>query len=323
MAFNRRPLRNITHEDQEAYARDGAVCLRRVFNPDWIDTLLPIARRVVVDKEDFGLLPNVPNSWLARKIPECRELAFNSPLGEACGRAMGSKQIRFFLDQFFAKPPNSQAKTVWHSDRGGWPVRGTMVPSFWMPLTPIANENCLEVIAETHRNDVVYWNMTANSRQMIKPDDRLNVPDGEDVRNNPDFRFLTWEMEPGDALLVHPWCLHYSSGNPTDDWRIAISIRVFGDDIVWEPRPECVNIAGISLDEMIPGEKPQGPLLPLIWSEDGYKDDTESYPKGFATTWSEGARERLARESAKRKSYEQEVKERGGPSAVPPLSRAS
>ena len=323
MTFNRRPLRDITDEDRETYARDGTVCLRRVFNQDWIAALLPIARRVIVDKEDFGLLPNVPGIWLARKIPEYRELAFNSPLGEACGKTIGSKKIRFFLDQVFAKAPNSQAKTVWHSDRGGWPVRGSMVPSFWMPLTPILKENCLEVIAETHRNDVVYWNMTANSRKMIKPDDRLNVPAGEEVRNNPDYRFLTWDMEPGDALLVHPWCLHYSSGNPTDDWRIAVSIRVFGDDIVWDPRPECINVAGISLDEMIPGEKPMGPLVPLIWSEEGFKDIIDSYPRGFATAWSADARERLEREKGQRKSYEEEVKERGGPSMVPPLSCTS
>ena len=323
MTLNRHPIRDITDEDRATYARDGAVCLRQVFSQDWIDTLLPVARRVIVDKEDFGLLPNVPGVWLARKIPECRELAFNSPLGEACGKVMRSQEIRFFLDQFFAKAPKSDSKTVWHSDRGGWPIRGTMAPSFWMPLTPIVKKNCLEVIAGTHKNDVVYWNMTANSRKMIKPDDRLNVPDGEEVRNIPDYRFMTWDMEPGDALLVHPWCLHYSSGNPTDDWRIAISIRVFGDDILWEPRPECVNIAGISLDEMIPGEKPQGPLIPLIWSAEGRKDDTEKYPGGFATTWSEDVRERLEQESAQRKSYEEEVKARGGPSLVPPINHAS
>jgi hypothetical protein len=92
-------------------------------------------------------------------------------------------------------------------------------------------------------------------------------------------------MEPGDILVVHPWTLHYSHGNPTDDWRIAISVRVFGDDIRFAPRPDCVNLAGVSFDEMLEGERPEGPLFPLLYSEDGRRDDTTDFPRGFATRW--------------------------------------
>jgi hypothetical protein len=55
--MNCSPLRPITDANRLAYQRDGAVCLRQVFDQDWIDSLLPIARRMVIDKEDFGLLP--------------------------------------------------------------------------------------------------------------------------------------------------------------------------------------------------------------------------------------------------------------------------
>ena len=92
-------------------------------------------------------------------------------------------------------------------------------------------------------------------------------------------------------MIVHPWTLHYSHGNPTDEWRIAVSIRVFGDDILWDPRPDCVNLAGVSFDEMIPRTRPSGPLCPLIWSADGRRDGDALYPRGFATHW---ARERKA-----------------------------
>jgi hypothetical protein len=314
---NRTPLRPITDEDAEIYARDGAVCLRRVFDRDWIDALLPPARSYLIENQDIGLLPHRPGTYMARLIPAYRELAFNSPLGEVCGRVMRSREVRFFYDQFFAKPPRSTAKTVWHNDRGGWPVTGTMVPSFWMPLTPIVKQNSLEVLAGTHRRDVLYWNITANSRQIIKPADRPNVPDAEAVRGNPDYRFLAWDMEPGDVLLIHPWALHYSSGNPIDSWRIAISIRVFGDDVRWAPRPECVNVAGVSFDEMIPGERPAGHLFPLIWSDDGRREPTDDYPRGFATTWSSTAADRLAR-GPRAPSYEEAVLERGGYSRLEP-----
>jgi hypothetical protein len=312
--MNRRPLRPISDDDRLTYAQDGAVCLRKVFDQDWIESLLPIAKRIVIDKEDFGLLPHRPVNFMTRVIPEFRDLAFNSPLGEACGLTLGSKEIRFLFDQIFAKAPQSDAKTIWHNDRAGWPVTGKMIPSFWMPLTPIVKANSLEVIAGTHNNDVLYWNSTANSRQMVKPEGRVPVPDGEAVRNNPNFKFLSWEMEPGDALLIHPWVLHYSSGNPTGDWRIAISIRPLGDDIRWDPRPECVNMAGISFDEMIPGEKPQGVMTPLIWSEDGRKDDVSGYQRGFATSWDKDAVARQA--NLPPPSFEDFTKQFGGPSSL-------
>jgi hypothetical protein len=60
---------------------------------------------------------------------------------------------------------------------------------------------------------------------------------------------------------------------------------VFGDDIRWAPRPDCVNLAGISFDEMLVGEKPEGPLFPLLWSDDGRRDGDADYPRGFSTTW--------------------------------------
>jgi hypothetical protein len=286
MARNRSPLRTVSPQDIETYERDGAVVLRDVCNRDWIDMLLPVAKRIAIDKEDLGLLPSYPGRYMARVSPEFRELAFRSPLAEAACKVMRSQEAHFFFDELFVKGPASSEKTIWHTDRMGWPVNGTMVPSLWMPLTPVTRANSLECIAGSHTQDVRYWLFSPNARKMIKPDDRARHPDGEAMRQNPSNRFLAWDMQPGDLLIVHPWTLHYSAGNPAADWRIAVSIRIFGDDIRWDPRPDCVNLAGVSFDEMVPGERPRGPLCPLVWSEDGRRDDCEAvYPRGFATRW--------------------------------------
>ncbi|MDX2221748.1 MAG: hypothetical protein SFV21_03300, partial [Rhodospirillaceae bacterium] len=150
MALNPRPLRAISDADAETYARDGVVCLRQVFDRDWIESLKPVARRLTADKEDFGLLPSLPGRYMSRKIPEFRNFIFNSPVAEACARTLRSSEVRFFFDEIFAKGPRSSEKTIWHTDRMGWPVSGTMVPSLWVPLTPIVKANSLECIAETH-----------------------------------------------------------------------------------------------------------------------------------------------------------------------------
>ncbi len=285
MALNRHPLREITDQDITDYARDGAVCLRQVLDPEWIELLRPIAEEVIIGKRDVGLLPTLPGRYMARCIPEYRRLVFESPIAEAAGKVMRSKEVRFFFDEFFAKPPRSDAKTLWHCDRMGWPTTGVMVPSIWIPLTPIVESNCLEVLAGSQHDDVPYWLFSPNARKMIKPDDRAPHPDVESRRGDPSLRFLRWQMDPGDILVVHPWALHYSAGNPTDGWRIAISERVFGDDIRWAPRPDCLNIAGVSFDEMLDGEKPGGDLFPLLWSQDGRRDGDARYPRGFSTSW--------------------------------------
>ncbi|MGY8962715.1 MAG: hypothetical protein ACKVKT_04070, partial [Rhodospirillales bacterium] len=54
MGFNAEPLRAINDEDRETYARDGVVCLRKVFDPDWMKSMQPTALRISVDEEDIG-----------------------------------------------------------------------------------------------------------------------------------------------------------------------------------------------------------------------------------------------------------------------------
>ena len=97
MALNKRPLRDVTQQDIDDYARDGVVCLRSVLDRDWIDLLEPIAREVIIDKKDVGLLPTIPGRYMARCIEEYRRFVFESPIAEVAGKVMQSKEIRFFL----------------------------------------------------------------------------------------------------------------------------------------------------------------------------------------------------------------------------------
>ena len=290
MPFNTQPLRPVSDEDVATYARDGVVCLRRVFDPEWLQSMEAPARQLLIEKQDFGLLPNNPGRYMARTIPQFRHFVFESPLGQAAAKVLGSSSARFFFDEIFAKKPQSDEKTIWHTDHMGWPVspESKMIPSLWIPLTPIIKINSLEVIAASQNHYNKYWLFSPNGKKMIRPDDRLPHPDGEAMRADPAYagRFLTWDMAVGDMLVVHPRALHYSHGNPTDDWRIALSVRVFGDDVRWSPRPDCLNIAGVSFDEMVEGEAPGGDLFPLLWSADGQRDDDSRYPRGFATSWS-------------------------------------
>jgi ectoine hydroxylase-related dioxygenase (phytanoyl-CoA dioxygenase family) len=283
----------VSELDAATYARDGVVCLRRVFDPSWIEPMVRDARQIAVDKTDVGLLPTIPGRYMARRLDSFRRFIFDSPLAEAAARVMQCRQIRFFFDELFVKAPGSTDQTLWHTDRMGWPVTGKHVPSLWIPLTPVRQPNGLECVLGSQTQDVRYWLFSPNAQKMIRPPDRVKHPDGEKLRAEFADRIRSWDMQPGDMLVVHPWTLHYSSGNAADHWRFALSVRVFGDDIRWKPRPDCLNIAGVSFDEMVEDEAPGGSLFPLLWSADGATDGDSQYPRGFATTWSSTRRDHV------------------------------
>lgn len=285
MPFNKEPLRPITDKEREDYERDGVVCLREVFDPEWLDSLTPNARRIAIEGEDLGLLPSAPGRYMSRILPEYRRFVFESPMAQAAAQTIGSSRATFYFDEFFAKPPKSDSKTIWHCDRMGWPVSGDMIPSIWIPFHDVTSDNSLEVILGSHTQKVPYWLFSPNARKMIKPEDRVSHPDEVKLRADPNNTFKNWDMKKGDMLLLHPRVLHYSSGNSADTWRIAMSCRIFGDDVRWDPSPECLNLAGVSFDEMVPGEIPQGPCLPLVWSESGECDDDSEFPRRFSTLW--------------------------------------
>lgn len=279
--MNKAPLQPITTDHIETYARDGVVCLRGMFDQDWVDLLLAEAK-AVMDGDIDKLAGNFGDMHLWQRSEAFRRYIFESPAAEIVGRTMQSNEIRFFFEKLWAKEPRSTKPTPWHTDRMTFPVDGHMVPSFWMALTDVTQENSLECVAGSHKDDTRYWNWTYNSAQMIQPPDRPNFIDYNERRDDPDLTFLSWEMQPGDCLLIHPRCYHYSCGNPTDQWRIALSTRWFGDDVTWDPRPECMNLPGISFGEMFKGAKPQGLLIPLAWSNDGRQDSFTPYQPNIA-----------------------------------------
>jgi ectoine hydroxylase-related dioxygenase (phytanoyl-CoA dioxygenase family) len=285
LAMNRSPLRPVAAEDVETYARDGAVCLRDVFDQDWVSLLLAAAKAHIQKLEQAANVgagerlewalgrarkehksPALKHLW--HDIPSFREYILRSPCAEVTAQVLRSRTLNFFYDELFYKPAGIATPTNWHTDQPGWPVDGFMTPSVWMPLTPVDAESGLEVIAGSHKAYKPYWNMTNNSVKMVKPADRFDYPDCEAMRSDPSVRFLSWTMKPGDLLIVHPCALHASRGKPGSEARVALSTRWFGEDIRWNPRPECVNTRGVSFDEMIAGERPSGPFFPLVWSAD-------------------------------------------------------
>ncbi len=304
--MNKHPLIEIGSEYREAYDRDGVVLIKGVFDSEWISFLLDAWAQIRDEKpENLYNLPHhllerdanlkeemeanrsddarqrkintefgrgfVRTKYMRWWMPEFEKFAFESPAAEVIGRVIGAEKVRFFIDAIFMKEPLCDHRTVWHSDAPSWPVRGGQVPTMWIPLLPVsAEDSSLEYIIGSHKRDLGQepWPDTFNTAKLEKPKDRSDYYDWEKRRGDPDVCFVTYDMEPGDVVVFHPSTYHGGGPNmhPTMP-RIAISLRWFGDDVIWDPRPECVNIPGLPLDHMKSGQPvTEDDIFPVVWS---------------------------------------------------------
>lgn len=267
--MNKRPLNPITARHRNSYHKDGVVHLRRMFDRQWIERLRRGVDGLLKDPEKYGVpgpshgasMASVCFMW--RRPGVFRDFALKSPVGEVVGRVIGSDTIRLYHDHLFHKPPGSTKVMVWHCDQTAWPVKGEMAPNIWVALTPVDRENGrVEYVAGFHRHCV-----DNNMRFGFAPDQADGLcPDFEKERNNPDFpfRFVSFDMEPGDAVVFHPSTPHFSKGNCSRSMpRTGLAVRVFGDDVRWYPAPYKAAIPGV--DTLPEGEAPSGEFFPVIW----------------------------------------------------------
>ena len=303
--MNSELLVEITDADRDTYRRDGVVLIKGAFDEDWVEYLRAAWERIrQLPPEDTYMLPE---DFLARDpelreeiaairsehaasrklyteqaegfvrckymrwwAPEFARFALESPAAEVIGRVIGASEVRFFLDAIFMKEPNCDTKTYWHADQPAWPVRGEQVPTMWMALYPVsANLSSLEYIAGSHLQQDTSWPNTFNAKKIGRPAERSEFFDYEQRRSDPSVRFLAFDMQPGDAVILHPATYHGGGANlhPSQP-RVAFSTRWFGEDVRWDPRPECINIPGVPMAAMETGQPvTQDDVLPVIWHD--------------------------------------------------------
>lgn len=290
---------------QALYERDGVVLVKQAFDREWIDYLLQAWNRLqTLEPNGIYRLPNdlleqdprlkremelnrshdveqrkkhtefapgfIRTKYMRWWMPEFDTFIMESPAAELIGRVIGSKTVRFFVDAIFMKEPNCDARTYWHSDAPSWPVHGNHVPTMWMPLHPVSAElSSLEYVAGSHKMDLgeTPWPETFNSESLEQPSDRPAYYDWEARRDDPTVRFVSYDMDPGDVVILHPETYHGGGANLHPSLpRIAISTRWLGDDVIWDPRPESVNIPGLPLDKMQPGRPvTEDEIFPILW----------------------------------------------------------
>jgi ectoine hydroxylase-related dioxygenase (phytanoyl-CoA dioxygenase family) len=273
--MNQEPLRPITDDEVERYRTDGAVCLRGLFDADWIAKL---AEDVDADIAAPGPMtrvntpPGNPGRFfvdfqLWRRWPHCRAFALASPGAAIAARLSGSPTIAYYHDHLLVKEPGTIEPTPWHHDQPYYPVDGDQIVSLWLPLDPVARDTCVEYVKGSHR-----WGRwfqprffrQASDAALKVADARLEpVPDIDGNRSA--YELLGWDLEPGDCIAFHGLTVHGAPGNKSATRRRrAYSTRWLGADTRYAKRDGQISppIEGHGLR---PGDPMECALFPRVW----------------------------------------------------------
>jgi ectoine hydroxylase-related dioxygenase (phytanoyl-CoA dioxygenase family) len=263
----------VATDDIAAFQRDGVICLRGGF-AEWLE---PLARGVARNLREPGPMAtdNLSGGETGRffddycnwqRIPEYRDFVLNSPAAGLAARIMGSRTAQFFHEHLLIKEPGTARRTPWHHDLPYYGVQGQMTVSIWLSLDPVPRAVCPEFIAGSHRWDKLYY------PRLFKSDTDYDygggeyetIPDIEAARDSYDI--LSWDLEPGDALLFSFLTVHGAPPNLSDNRRRGFSTRWLGDDVTYAERPGTTSppFPGIGLDH---GERMREDWFPVLWRD--------------------------------------------------------
>ena len=217
-------------------------------------------------KNDDGSGNFYSKVFMWRDDTEFRDYIFESPAARIAAGVMGLDEVRFFYDQMFIKTPGSSAPTQWHQDLPFWPFQGNDIASVWLALTPVTLESSGVVyVAGSHKWGKFYRAVTPDNDPRFTDTSLEECPDFHHEFDNPDYRFLNWDLEPGDVVVHHPLTVHGAGGNKSESQgRIGLSCRFFGGDTVWDPREKVLVIA--DTEQLEPGKLPQDDeVFPVAW----------------------------------------------------------
>ena len=277
----------ISTDEVEAFERDGVVCLRSVFAPDWIELLSdgldahleqPTPRARVWDRDVDGRTM-FWDSMAWRGVEQYERFVRASPAAALAGRMLGSSQINFFFDAVFVRSAGSQFETPWHQDEPYWSVSGHDTCTIWMPLVPVAAANALAFVPGSHLGG---WVFDHYDFGQLNPDGKANVDRSDfsavanapvpDIASDPEgFGVVSWDMEPGDCVVFNSRILHGGSGRLPDDRDLRVfTSKWLGDDVQIAFRSEGMDpdFSGLMREHgLASGDRPGTDLLPVLWTD--------------------------------------------------------
>lgn len=259
------------------YRKNGAVCLRGIFDQKWIDKVKSGIEKNRLSPSQYGeslkgeggpgIYFDDYCNW--RNIPEFEDYVYNSPAAEIAGRLMESQYAAFYHEHVLVKEPGTFKETPWHHDQSYYPIDGFKVCSIWMPVDPVPESISIQFVAGSHQwKDWFYPKKFATSLNYIKEKNEEDKPykDVPDIDSNKDnYNILSWDVEPGDCIVFHMKTLHAAPGNSSECLqRRVLSTRWLGDDAMMAARPWKVSPP--TYGNLNIGDRAVSEEFPIVWT---------------------------------------------------------
>ena len=201
-------------------------------------------------------------------IPEYQMLVECSPIAHIVASVLGTERLWLFYDQIFIKDaPDGQARrTPWHQDTTYWMTGGSQIAGFWITLddTPAGSHWSSSGVRTAARPTPARRSTPTTRPRPTLParDPYERIPDIEADRAS--FDIVAFDVTRGDVILFHPGLLHGGGSALEGKGRRTLSLRFFGEDVVYkeQPRP-APTYPGISA-LVAAGEPLRGPWFPQV-----------------------------------------------------------
>lgn len=268
--------RALTDDEIEAFWRDGVICVRQLYSPKWVALLTTALDEIVAAPslsmgmaKREGKFHQEAFAWFTND--RIRDFVLFGPSAHIAQQAFRSRKINFYYDQIFVKEEMSPDPTPWHHDFTFWPLQGDQIASLWTSMDTVdAESSSLEFVAGSHRWPQRFRAIAADGTDLTTGAQMDELPDMDVDRDK--FNILSWEVQPGDALLFHALTLHGAKGNRSSTTkRRAITTRWCGDDVTYQRK----IIPEIYKHDLKSGDPLSGRVFPQILPEINEEDIAE------------------------------------------------